>query len=225
MLQLPNSSADIEEPLLSESRHYVKKGYLSALSSIIIIYILLAIGLRFAWGDTVSQLSVDLIPISVTNALPYTPNHPPSQIKIAKGDSKHVLLKSFKRAPFIFIEPIQAVFDARAKKTSDRNFEEYKKIILNRLLDVFSHPDGADGYNTYTFIWNDSQSQLDDLIERVTKSIKKKKYNMTTLNNNQNKWDIEFRQKIDLYGTYTIENFNLTREGVEKITVTITLPK
>ena len=208
------NTVDIEEPLLSPKRSYIKKGYGASLGCLTIILLLSAVLLRTYWGR--AKNTITELPPHISQVLPLYPNKGIQKMTSHTSSNVNHVYEAFAALPKAVINGTSA---AITTYKSHGDISNIKQAFVTTAKPYFERPGGEIAENEYTVIWDTVPESISDIKSYYLKLCKKNQnYTCVATRDSQN--DLIFKMeytKPHFIATITVENFNLARQGVESM--------
>lgn len=210
-------TVDIEEPLLSPKRQYIKKGGAS-FGCLIIVLLLSAVLLRTYWGRAKNTLTE--LPPHINTVLPIFPNRGIEKISSHTSSNVNHVYEAFAALPKAVVKGTAASI---ATYKANENWETIKTSFVTTARPYFERPGGQAAKNEYEVTWNTVPESITDIKAYYVQLCKKNQgYACVATRDSQN--DLVYKMEFNnphFIATLTVENFNLARQGVESMRLVI----
>ncbi len=208
------NTVDIEEPLLSPKRSYIKKGYGASFGCLTIVLLLSAVLLRTYWGR--AKNTITELPPHISQVLPLYPNKGIQKITTHTSSNVNHVYEAFAALPKAIINGTNAALTAYK---ANGDWENIKQAFTTTAKPYFERPGGVLAENEYVVMWDTVPESISDIKSYYLQLCKKNQnYACVATRDSQN--DLVFKMeytKPHFIATVTVENFNLARQGVESM--------
>ena len=210
-------TVDIEEPLLSPKRNYIKKGGAS-FGCLVIILLLSAVLLRTYWGRAKNTLTE--LPPHINTVLPIFPNRGIEKINSHTSSNVNHVYEAFAALPKAIGKGSAA---SLTTYKADGDWNAIKTTFITTARPYFERPGGQSAENKYEVTWNTVPESIIDIKAYYVQLCKKNPgYACVATRDSQN--DLVYQMEFNnphFIATLTVENFNLARQGVESLHLVI----
>lgn len=209
----------VQEPILSEKRSCLRGGCFSSCGCLAMMGILVLLVMYIAWGPrTINLASVpDHFPASISV---YAPDDT-QRIKISKAVDVNRWLSSATALPRLVINPIQATLDLRKEGTDDP--VDYVLAIGREVRAIFISPGTESSTDRITLTWGPLPDDIEKIRAFYIAALEDAGFRLTIEFDNANNFDADF-SSAQVSGSLLIENFDLRKEGIEAMTLTVSVP-
>ncbi len=210
---------DVQEPLLSEKRSYMKGGCFSSCGCLVIVVVLLLLILRITWGPATTTRSE--LPDNFPLIIPLYRSAEIQKIKVHTAVDVNRTYATFSAIPRLLINPLRAIRINSQSTTSSTH--DMWKSVYNEVAKVFRSPATDETRDEYTILWGSIPDDIKKIQQFYVTELKKESFEIIERYNNTNNFEAGFSGN-GITGNIRIENYDLRQPGVEAIKLVVSLP-